>query len=81
MLAGLPRSPTGLALDAGHQRLLAVGGNKLMAVVDPATGKLIQIVRIGAGCDGVAFDPGTGLAYAANVEGSLSVVSGAGASK
>jgi len=66
--------PSGLALDVAHNRLFSVGGNKLMAVVDAATGRLIQTVPIGEGCDGVSFDPGTGCAYAANGEGTVTIV-------
>ncbi len=68
--------PTGLAMDVAHHRLFAVGGNKLMAVVDASNGKILATLPIGEGCDGVAFDPGTGLAYASNGEGSLTVVRG-----
>ncbi|HJW71956.1 MAG TPA: YncE family protein [Geothrix sp.] len=66
--------PTGLAIDAARQRLFAVGGNKLMAVVDIPSGKLIATLPIGAGCDGVVFDPGTGCAYAANGEGTITII-------
>lgn len=66
--------PTGLAIDAAHQRLFAVGGNKLMAVVDATNGKVIQTLPIGEGCDGAAFDAGTGWAYASNGEGTLTVI-------
>jgi DNA-binding beta-propeller fold protein YncE len=70
--------PTGLALDGAHQRLFAVGGNHLMAVVDATNGKVLTTLPIGAGCDGAAFDPGTGLAYASNGEGTVTVVRGDG---
>lgn len=66
--------PSGLAMDVAHGRLFSVGGNKLMAVVDATTGKRLQTLPIGEGCDGVAFDPGTGCAYAANGEGTLTMV-------
>ncbi len=66
--------PSGLAIDAAHQRLFAVGRNKLMAIVDAASGKVLTTLPIGEGCDGVAFDPGTGCAYASNGEGSLTIV-------
>lgn len=66
--------PTGLAIDAEHHRLFAVGGNKLMAIVDATNGKILKTLPIGEGCDGVAFDPGTGCAYASNGEGTLTVV-------
>ena len=66
--------PTGLALDAAHQVLFAVGGNKLMAVVDAENGRVLQTLPIGEGCDGAAFDPATGFVYASNGEGTLTVV-------
>lgn len=66
--------PTGLAIDVAHQRLFTVGSNKLMAVVDAKTGKILTTLPIGEGCDGAAFDPGIGHAYASNGEGTLTVV-------
>jgi DNA-binding beta-propeller fold protein YncE len=66
--------PTGLAMDSAHQILFSVGRNRLMAVVDATSGKLLQTLPIGAGVDAAAFDPGTGCAYASNGEGSLTVV-------
>ena len=70
------QDPTGLAIDAAGQRLFAVGGNKLMAVVDAGSGKIVATLPIGEGCDGAAFDPGTGRAYASNGEGTLTIVQG-----
>lgn len=66
--------PSGLAIDPAHHRLFAVGGNKLMAVVDAAKGKVIATVPIGAGADAAAFDPATGCAFSSNGEGNLTVV-------
>ncbi len=66
--------PTGLAYDAVHHRLYSVGGNGLAAVVDAATGRILDTVRIGRGTDGVAFDPGTGCAFASNGEGTITVI-------
>ena len=66
--------PTGLAIDVAHQRLFAVGGNKLMAVVDATSGKIVKTLPIGEGCDAAAFDAGTGCIYASNGEGTLTVI-------
>jgi len=66
--------PSGLAIDIAHQRLFSVGRNKLMAVVDATNGKLVKTLPIGEGCDGAAFDPGTGRTYASNGEGTLTVI-------
>jgi len=67
-------NPTGLAMDVKQNRLFAVGGNKLAAVVDAGTGKVLATLPIGAGTDGIDFDPGTGCAYASNGEGTVSVI-------
>ena len=65
--------PTGLALDRGKHRLFASCGNKLMAVVDPAAGKVVATPAIGEGSDGVAFD--NGLAFSSNGgDGTMTVV-------
>ena len=66
--------PTGLSLDAAHGRLFAGCSNRLMVVVDPAKGRVVATLPIGGGVDGTAFDPGTGLAFSSNGEGSLTVV-------
>ncbi|HUP88752.1 MAG TPA: YncE family protein [Longimicrobiales bacterium] len=67
--------PTGLAFDEKHDRLFAAcGGNKMMAVVNSDNGKLITTVPIGAGSDGIVFDPETKLIYTSNGEGSVTVI-------
>jgi len=66
--------PTGLAFDAEHRRLFSVCGNKLMAVVNADTGKLVTTLPIGAGSDGAAFDPSTHNAFSSNGEGTLTIV-------
>jgi DNA-binding beta-propeller fold protein YncE len=66
--------PSGLAIDMKHARLFSVCGNKLMAISDIKTGKLLTTLPIGEGADGVAFDPGTGLAFSSNGEGTMTVV-------
>ena len=66
--------PSGLALDAAHGRLFPVCDNKVMAVVDVATGKVLGTAPIGGGVDAAGFDPGTGLVFASCGEGVLTVV-------
>ena len=66
--------PTGLALDAKKGRLFAGCGNRVAAVVSAADGKLLATVPTGGGTDGVAFDPGRGLAFVSNGEGTLTVI-------
>jgi YVTN family beta-propeller protein len=65
--------PTGLAIDLKNNRLFS-GCNKTLVVMDAGSGKVIQRVTIGNGCDGVEFDPELGYAFASCGEGLLSVV-------
>ncbi|MBV9572646.1 MAG: YncE family protein, partial [Acidobacteriales bacterium] len=57
-------SPSGLAIDAKNHRLFPGCDNKMMAVLDADTGKVITTLPIGDGVDATAFDPETGLAFA-----------------
>jgi DNA-binding beta-propeller fold protein YncE len=67
-------SPSGLSMDRKSRRLFAGCENKLMAVVDADTGKVIATPAIGQGVDATAYDPGTGFALSSNGEGTLTVV-------
>ena len=66
--------PTGMAIDRGRGRLFVGCGNRLMAVVDASSGEVLQTLPIGAGCDGAAYDAGTGLAFASAGDGTITVV-------
>lgn len=66
--------PTGMAIDRKHHRLLIGCSNKLAAVVDFKTGKLVTTLPIGEGVDGTAFDPATGYGFSSNGEGTLTVI-------
>jgi DNA-binding beta-propeller fold protein YncE len=66
--------PTGLAIDTEHRRLFSGCSNKLMAVVDADSGKVITTLPIGSGVDATGFDPGLQYAYASNGEGTLTVI-------
>ena len=66
--------PSGLALDGKNRRLFSGCDNKLMAIVNADSGKLITTVPIGGGVDAAAFDPETNLAFASCGEGVLTVV-------
>jgi YVTN family beta-propeller protein len=67
--------PSGLAMDQKHRRLFAGCGNKLMAVVNADTGKVVATVPIGEGVDANSFDPETQLAFSSNGrDGTLTVV-------
>jgi YVTN family beta-propeller protein len=66
--------PSGLAIDEKHHRLFAGCHNKVMAIVNAETGKVVTTVPIGEGVDANAFDPGTELAFSSNGDGTLTVV-------
>jgi hypothetical protein len=68
------QEPSGLALDATRGRLFAGCGNKLMAVVDGSTGRVLGTAPIGEGVDGAKYDPGARLAFASCGEGVLSIL-------
>ena len=69
------QDPTGLAIDPKSKRLFAgCSGNKLLAIVSATDGKKVGTVAIGEGCDATAFDANTGLVYASNGDGTLTVI-------
>jgi DNA-binding beta-propeller fold protein YncE len=68
------KSPTGMALDAAHHRLFSACRSGVMAISDPAAGKLVTTVPIGRDVDGAGFDPATQLAFAPNGDGTLTVI-------
>jgi DNA-binding beta-propeller fold protein YncE len=66
--------PSGLAMDTKSRRLFVGCGNKVMAIVNADTGKIVTTLPTGDGTDANAFDPGTGFAFSSNGEGTLTVV-------
>ncbi|MEP6688997.1 MAG: YncE family protein [Gemmatimonadales bacterium] len=66
--------PTGLAIDRTHHLLFSGCHNRTMAISDGKAGRTVAQVPIGEGVDGAAFDPGTGLAFASNGDGTLTIV-------
>jgi DNA-binding beta-propeller fold protein YncE len=67
-------SPSGLSMDKKNRRLFVGCDNKMMAVVDADSGKVLATPAIGDGVDATAFDDETGLAFASCGEGVLSVI-------
>jgi YVTN family beta-propeller protein len=66
--------PSGMGIDAAHHRLFSGCHNRMMAVMDANSGKVIGTLPIGPGVDGNEFDPGTGYAFSANGgDGTLTV--------
>ena len=67
-------SPSGMAMDAAHRRIFSGCHNKMMAVMDADTGKVVATPPIGNGIDATAFDPGAGLVFDSCGDGTLSVI-------
>jgi len=66
--------PSGMAIDIKKRRLFSVCSNRVMAVSDPDSGKVLASPAIGAGSDGVTFDASTGYAISSNGDGTLTIV-------
>jgi DNA-binding beta-propeller fold protein YncE len=67
--------PSGLAIDRKNRRLFVGCDNKMMAVVNADTGKVLATLAIGEGVDATRFDPESGLAFAScGQSGVLTVV-------
>ena len=72
-------SPSGLAIDKMNRRLFSVCDNKLMAITDADSGKVVATPAIGEGPDAAAYDPETHLAFSSNGEsGTLTIIRAAG---
>ena len=65
---------SGLAIDVKNRRLFAGCDNKMMAVMDADSGKVLATPAIGEGVDASAYDPALQIAFASNGEGTLTVV-------
>jgi DNA-binding beta-propeller fold protein YncE len=66
--------PSGLAIDVKNKTLFSVGDNKMMAVVDIPSFKVIATPAIGSGPDAAGFDSTLGLAFSSNGEGNVTIV-------
>ena len=68
------KSPSGLAMDLKTRRLFSVCDEKVMAVVNADTGKVVATPTICEGPDAAAFDPATNYAFASCGDGNLTVI-------
>ena len=66
--------PSALALDVAHNRLFSGCGNKVMAVTDAASGKVVTTVPIGGGVDAGRFNPKTQEVFMSCGDGTLPVI-------
>jgi DNA-binding beta-propeller fold protein YncE len=71
---GLCQEPSALAFDREHHRLFAGCGNKMMAVVDSQSGKVVTTVPIGEGVDAGRFNASTQEVFMSCGEGVLTVI-------
>lgn len=67
-------SPSSMAMDRPNRRLFIGCRNKLMAVMDADSGKVLTTVPIGDHVDATAFDPATKLIFNSNGEGTITVI-------
>jgi DNA-binding beta-propeller fold protein YncE len=65
--------PSGLAIDRKSHRLFS-GCDKLMAIVNSDSGKVVSSLPICDGVDATAYDPETGLAFASCHDGKMSII-------
>src|SRR5205085_3451179 len=68
------KQPVAMAIDTKHHRLFSGCRSGVMAISDYDAGKVVATEPIGAGVDSAAFDPATGDAFAANADGTLTVI-------
>ena len=66
--------PSALAFDVAQGRLFSGCGNKMMAVTDASSGKIVTTVPIGGGVDAGAFNSKTQEVFMSCGEGTLAVI-------
>jgi YVTN family beta-propeller protein len=66
-------SASGMAFDRRHHRLFLGCDNRLMAMLDTTSGKVLATVPIGEGVDANAFDPKTQFAFASCGDGTTTI--------
>lgn len=72
-------APSGLAIDVKNKKLFSACDNKMMAVTDIPTLKVVATPAIGSGPDAAGFDAGLGLAFSSNGgDGTISIIKDAG---
>ena len=68
------KSPSGLSADLKNRRLFAVCDDKVSAVVNADTGKVVATPAICEGPDAAGFDPSSGYFFASCGDGNLTVI-------
>lgn len=68
------KEPTAPAIDRGKGRVFVGCRNKVMAIADTASLKVIATLPIGDHVDAAAFDPDSGLAFASTGDGYVTII-------
>jgi hypothetical protein len=68
------KEPSGLAMDTGTRRLFVPTRDKTLLVLDADSGEIVDHFPLGERNDAAKFDPGTGLAFGSNGDGTLTVL-------
>src|SRR4249919_1317597 len=68
------KQPVAMAIDTAHHRLFSGCRSGVMAVSDYQAGKVIATAPIGTGVDGTGYDAVSGDVFAANADGTLTVI-------
>lgn len=66
-------TPTAMAMDREHRRLFIGGRNKILAIMNADTGKIIQTFPIGDGVDANIYEPETGRLFTSTREGTIHI--------
>jgi len=66
--------PKSIAIDVKNRRLFVGCRNQVMAVVDAASGRVIEKLPIGDHVDATIFDPDTGMIFNSNGDGTVTVI-------
>lgn len=66
--------PAGLSIDLATERLFVGCHNRIMAIVDANTGKILATPTIGNDSDATVYDAGSKLAFSSNADGTLDVI-------
>ncbi len=67
-------TPTALAYDVTHHRLLVGCRSQHLVVLNSDTGSIVATLPIGAGVDAVSYLPGRGLVVVSNSDGTLNII-------
>jgi DNA-binding beta-propeller fold protein YncE len=68
------KQPVAMAIDPAHHRLFSGCRSGVLAVSDYQAGRMTATAPIGAGVDGVGFDSASANVFAANADGTLTVI-------